>query len=111
MFVTTMNTPQRSRMTAKRSPTISPLTLLSATLVFSGLIIGALDMRWSLQLVSLGCVYCGALLAGLGLVIHLFRGHLAWAADGGMLAGLATLVLCNPILPATLQDYLEYLMP
>ncbi|MZR62113.1 hypothetical protein [Alcanivorax sp. DP30] len=90
---------------------ISPVTLLAVTLTLSGLVIAVLDIRWSLQLVSLSCVYSGALLASLGLVVHLMRGHLAWAAEGGMLLTLAVLVLCSPLLPANMQDYLEYLMP
>lgn len=111
MNVTLMNNPLVTRMQAKRAPAVSPLTLLAAALTLIGLLIGVLEMRWSLQLVSMSCVYSGALLASLGLVMHLLRGHLAWAADGGMLLGLAALVLCSPMMPANLQDYLEYLVP
>ena len=111
MSVTTMNSPFLSHMPAKRTRRFSPLTLLAVTLTLVGMLIAALDIRWSLQLVSLGCVYSGALLASMGLAVHLLRGSLAWAADGGMLLGLAALIFSSPFLPASVQDYLEYLMP
>lgn len=87
------------------------ITLLASMMVITGLLIATLEIRWALQLVSLSCVYGGALLAGLALVVHLLRRNLAWLADGGILAGLAALLVSSPVLPATLQDYLEYLMP
>ena len=111
MMINAINPPIVTRMATRRTAVISPLTLLAASLTLTGLLISVLEMRWSLQLVSMSCVYSGAALASLGLVVHLFRGHLAWAAEGGMLLSLAVWVLCSPMLPANLQDYLEYMMP
>lgn len=111
MSVTTLNTTLLTHMPARHAAGFSPLTLLASCLTVAGLLIGALEIRWSLQLVSLACVYSGALLATLGLMVHVLRRSNAWAADGGLLLALAALVWSSPLLPATLQDYLEYLLP
>lgn len=90
---------------------LSPLTVTAAVMTLSGLMLGLLEIRWTLQLVSMACVYLGALMATAALVIHLVRRNTAWTADGGLLLGLAALLYSGPVLPATVQDYLEYLMP
>lgn len=96
---------------SRNKASLSPLSLTAIALTLCGLTIGVLDIRWSLQLVSLACVYSGALLATMGLLIHLLRGNAAWAADGSLLLGLGALVYSGPLLPVMVQDYLEYLMP
>lgn len=111
MAVTTFNSPFLTHMPARRTAVFSPLTLVAVLLTLSGLLIGTLDVRWSLQLISLGCVYSGGALAGLALLVHLVRRNVAWAADGGLLLCLGALMFSSPMLPATMQDYLEYLMP
>lgn len=111
MTATTMNIAMLTHMPANRATRFSPMTMLAVMLTVTGLVISVLDSRWALQLVSLGCVYSGALLACLALLIHLLRGNLAWAADSGVLLTLSVLIFSSPMLPASMQDYLEYLLP